>query len=326
MNAPVNALNILIAAGEPAMLAVGLTPSGHTLLIAPDVRTALSLLRTHTSQLLISDLPFSDSLDLCRAVRAQSDTADLWFLLIATRLDEAALDAARAAGVSDIAVWPIKPMDLRCRLLAAGRAIELQRELDRRMHAAAQLNADLTASNTRLQHIAITDDLTGLFNRRHALAKLNEYWSIAERYRQQLACAIIDLDHFKAVNDTYGHFVGDVVLRRVASVLTETVRTTDLVCRIGGEEFLLIFPAQGAEQILPCVDRCRSMVAAQRIVSGDDELSVTISAGVAEKMPGLTGPEELLKRADAALYEAKHAGRNCIILHGRAPSPRPLAA
>ena len=316
-------LKVLLASGEGAPVAEALTAAGHCVMRAADGPGALRLLSARCADALICDLPAAEAFELCRNVRGNSATAELWFILIATVIDAGLLEAAWRSGVSDLIPWPARPVDLLCRLLAAGRVLEIQLELDRRTRAAAQLNADLAVTNATLQRMAITDELTALFNRRHAIAKLNEYWAISERYNQPLACAILDLDHFKCVNDTYGHFVGDVVLRRIASVIMETVRSTDLVCRIGGEELLILFPAQSAQQTLPCAERCRATIAAQRIVCGEDELSVTVSIGVSEKTPALRGPEDMLKQADAALYAAKRSGRNCIICYGQ---PAPIRA
>ncbi len=164
--------------------------------------------------------------------------------------------------------------------------------------------------NRKLEKLAITDDLTGLFNRRQAMLRLEEQWSMSDRYRRPLAVAMVDIDHFKKINDTFGHDAGDIILRGIAASLKECVRTTDAVARIGGEEFLLILPYQTTEEAIVCAERCRRAVAAARFQFGGCDASVTISLGLASRRADMPQCADLLKEADQALYAAKEAGRN----------------
>ncbi len=114
------------------------------------------------------------------------------------------------------------------------------------------MNEQLNDLNQRLERLAITDDLTGLYNRRQAMHRLEEHWAVCERYQRPLAVVSLDVDHFKAINDLHGHSAGDQVLQGVAEAMRECVRTTDTVCRIGGEEFLIILPCQTTQEAEVC--------------------------------------------------------------------------
>jgi diguanylate cyclase (GGDEF)-like protein/PAS domain S-box-containing protein len=167
----------------------------------------------------------------------------------------------------------------------------------------------LREREARLEEMAIRDPLTGVFNRRHVLERLEQEIRRAQRYPASFAIALIDIDHFKQVNDTYGHLVGDAVLRGFARELSSRVRSTDVVGRFGGEEFLCIFLETGA-------DRGRTILADLRARKGLDQADsppYTFSAGLAEWKIDGTAPEELLRRADERLYEAKRGGRDRVV-------------
>ncbi len=131
-------------------------------------------------------------------------------------------------------------------------------------------------------------------------------------YGKPVSIATIDIDHFKAINDTHGHDAGDVILRRTALILRDQTRGTDIVCRVGGEEFLIIFPSQTIQEAAVCAERCRAAIEATIFTAGGKDIRATISAGVATRIPSLPQFPDLLKVADQALYAAKNSGRNKI--------------
>ncbi len=192
------------------------------------------------------------------------------------------------------------------------RAVALHDELSRQNQGSQQLNEQLTNLNHRLQKLAITDDLTGLYNRRQAMHRLEEHWAMCARYQRPVAVILIDIDHFKQVNDIHGHPTGDLVLQGVADILRRCVRGTDIVSRVGGEEFLIILPCQTLHEAQVCADRCLTTTAARAFDCAGRALHITISAGIATRRTGMQQCADMLKDADAALYAAKHAGRNCI--------------
>jgi two-component system cell cycle response regulator len=180
----------------------------------------------------------------------------------------------------------------------------------RRAHAIETTRAD----NHRLEALAQTDPLTQLVNRRALTIRLVTEMERVRRYNAPLAMLLVDLDHFKLINDTYGHLAGDDVLFSVASVLQRAVRSVDTVARYGGEEFVIVLPETGKQGAMAFAERLRDRLASQRFtISGCQDIRVTASIGVATyPTAGLDSAEDLFRAADAALYRAKGSGRNLV--------------
>jgi diguanylate cyclase (GGDEF)-like protein len=174
-----------------------------------------------------------------------------------------------------------------------------------------QLNVDLEQANGRLEQLATTDSLTGLWNRRTFFERLEQEISRVGRSDEPLSLILIDLDHFKNVNDTLGHQAGDEVLRRVGGLLQVLIRKSDMAARYGGEEMALILPGADKKSALEIAEHIRHLISAERIAVGDAPLNVTASMGVAT-IGDLREPSaaSMVEIADLALYRAKHAGRN----------------
>ena len=187
----------------------------------------------------------------------------------------------------------------------------------------APLTASLHAS--RNWEIAVTDELSGLYSRRYFETRFAEEWERSRRYGAPLSVALFDLDHFKKLNDTLGHGAGDAAIRRFGEILKAAVRSSDLACRYGGEEFAVLFPETAARSALAVADRVRRNVEREPFVSGEP-FRVTVSAGVADTQDlDSEDRHALLVRADQALYYAKDSGRNRARLHSarvRAASAR----
>jgi diguanylate cyclase (GGDEF)-like protein len=166
---------------------------------------------------------------------------------------------------------------------------------------------------TQAEQLATIDALTGLSNRRHFFTTALHGLALARRQRSQLTAAMLDIDHFKQVNDTHGHHVGDQVIRAVAQRLAHVIRTTDILGRYGGEEFALILPDTSAEGAAVLTERLRAAISDRPIETDAGPLIVTISIGVAEHAADQSDVETLLSVADAALYQAKRAGRNRVV-------------
>lgn len=181
---------------------------------------------------------------------------------------------------------------------------DMTRELNKK-------NRQLAAANETITRLMMTDPLTGLANRRHLAEMLDRELSLARRSTRPLAALMTDIDHFKSINDTYGHGMGDQVLKQVAQILRDACRKEDIVARYGGEEFIVILPDSGAGAAADCAERMRSAIAGATF-SGIDR-SITASFGVTVFTPADT-EDDFLKRADAALYEAKAAGRNRVVV------------
>lgn len=187
--------------------------------------------------------------------------------------------------------------------------LELNRTLEERV---AERTRELQEANLRLEDMALTDVLTGLPNRRYAMSELVKYWNESVQNGTRLACMMIDADGFKQINDTYGHDAGDEVLRQLSKNLRYTMRTDDLVCRLGGDEFLIICPKTSMEGALQAAELMRKAIAALRIPAGAGVWSGSVSVGVAARTSHMVEPEDLLKTADEGVYIAKRNGRNCV--------------
>ena len=187
---------------------------------------------------------------------------------------------------------------------------------------ATRMIRQIRESMARIEELAVTDELTGVYNRRHAFERFGGELAKVRRGGPPLSCLVIDFDHFKRINDEYGHAAGDAVLRGVAAALRDALRPYDILARLGGEEFLVILPGIGPEEVLPVAERLRQIVSGTSIVFGPARtpLAVTVSIGIATSTGGTEDVGALLSRADLALYAAKKAGRNRCI-QGVEPAP-----
>jgi diguanylate cyclase len=174
------------------------------------------------------------------------------------------------------------------------------------------LAAEVARTNRRLAKIGRTDELTGLANRRQGFAVADAELARHRRSGRPALLVLLDIDHFKRINDRYGHPVGDDVLRRVASVLTECTRASDTQVRCGGDEFMLVLPEADLESIDEMSQRMRVQLAAS-VAEIDPHLRCTLSMGVARAHSEMVDVEDWIQQADAALYRAKAAGRDCVI-------------
>ena len=190
------------------------------------------------------------------------------------------------------------------------RAAQLKLDYEYSKQTLLQKQMEIDLVVTQAREVASTDALTFLPNRRQILGDLQREVMVANRYHTPLSVSMLDVDHFKVINDTYGHAVGDLVLRQVASYLRDNVRNPDLVGRYGGEEFLVVLPQTALESASEQAERlCRSL-RETAIPNGDKGIHVTISVGVAQYQIDQEDWQRLLARADSALYDAKAAGRD----------------
>ena len=184
---------------------------------------------------------------------------------------------------------------------------------------------DLIRNAELLEKLATIDSMTGLYNRRHFLTLAEAEWSRFQRYQRPLSMLMIDIDHFKSVNDRYGHAVGDQAIISVATACQQGKRASDAVGRLGGEEFAVLLPETDQAQAAIVAERIRESIAGHVLSVHDVQFKLTISVGIAAATASMSGIDALLRAADQALYQAKSDGRNCLACWSPPPAPR-LAA
>lgn len=312
-------LRILAVDDDPItlkLLATLLGKLGHNVQTAINGADALGKIVDFDPQLVITDwmMPELDGVALCRALRATRFGQHVYFIILTALEDEEHLVEAFEAGVDDYIVKPLNSRVLGARLRAGQRILRLQREVALEWEKTRRFSEELIATNRRLQEAALTDPLTGLHNRRHAMERLEQVWSTARRTDRPAACLMVDLDRFKTINDRYGHATGDAALCHAAAILQQTVRAGDVVCRMGGEEFLVICPDTGLQSAANLAERIRTTLEASPFELANEKYILTTSIGVAQMEKSTASQEQLLHEADQALYFAKAGGRNRVAL------------
>jgi diguanylate cyclase (GGDEF)-like protein len=289
---------------------------GHTVVTAKNGLEGLGKVADFKPQLIITDwvMPEMDGIEFCKALRQNPAAKDIYVVIVTAQVSTEQLVEAFEAGADDYINKPLNFKVLGARLRAGQRVVQLQEELEFDRRQLRRFAAELEASNQHLQQLALTDVLTELPNRRNANEQLDREWAIAERTGRPLSCMMIDIDYFKLINDTYGHNAGDDVLKQLANVLRTTVRKQDMVCRLGGEEFLVICPDSPPENAFQYAERLRLSVAASNIHSdAAPNIRITVSIGLAYKHRELLNVDMLMQLADKRLYAAKAGGRNKIV-------------
>jgi diguanylate cyclase (GGDEF)-like protein len=288
---------------------------GHHVHTAQDGKTALARAVSVRPQIIVSDwiMPGIDGVSLCRALRDTEEGQQMYFIILSALEQDDQLVEAFESGVDDYLTKPFTPRVLAARLRAGQRVIRLQEEARRDSENMRRFAAELAVANRRLQQAALTDPLTGLPNRRYGMERLEQEWAAGSRSQRPMSCLVIDLDRFKEVNDSYGHDIGDLVLRQAAATLRKEARAEDVICRMGGEEFLVIAPDTNLAAAIHLAERLRAAVSRTRFTSGPVSHVGTVSIGVAQREAAMVRVDELIKVADDGLYEAKRAGRDRVV-------------
>ena len=309
---------VLVVDDDRAMLALltaMLKSTGHTVYVARNGVEAMAQVEKHKPQLIITDwmMPEMDGLTLCRKLRERPEWRDIYMIVMTAQEDPDKLVEAFEAGADDYLVKPIIQKIFFSRLRAGLRVVKLQEELAADREQLLRLSTDLAEANEGLQLLALTDALTALPNRRAAMERVEQEWALTKRGNRNFSCMMVDVDFFKSINDRFGHPVGDLVLKKVASVLRQVARAQDMVCRYGGEEFLVICPDTDVVEGSLCAERLRQSVMACQVQSGVHNIKVTVSIGLAERVAGMSSLEEVLSLSDQRLYMAKQTGRNKVV-------------
>lgn len=281
----------------------------------PDGRAALEAIERVRPQLVLADwmMPEMDGVELCRQTRARCAAGTLdftYFVLLTGRSEKQQVVTGLEAGADDYLTKPYDARELLARVRAGLRLSALQRQLTQRNGELLRANDEVLELNKRLEALANTDGLTGLCNRRYFFERFEQAWNQSRREERALGCIMLDIDHFKRVNDTFGHAAGDVVLKAAARICRDAVRSYDLVGRIGGEEFCtLVFPTEAAG-VPQLAERIRTALESASIPFDTRALNITASLGVALADTRHATPQQLIEHADALLYRAKQNGRN----------------
>jgi two-component system, cell cycle response regulator len=296
-------MKILIAEDDIVsrrLLQATLTKWGYEVVAACDGTQAWELLQDHQSpKLVVLDwmMPGLDGLEICRKVRGQISKPYTYILLLTAKGQRGDLITALDAGADDFISKPFDPHELKGRLRAGERIVDLQDELIK--------------TREELHYLATHDSLTRLLNRPAVLGELHRALARASRQGNSTAIAMADLDHFKAINDTYGHSIGDAVLCEISRRMAISLRPYDTVGRYGGEEFLVVFEGCNSADGIQLAERLRKGISEEKIHVGDALISATISLGVAATGTWKTeDANSLIRVADVALYKAKNSGRN----------------
>ena len=272
----------------------------HTTVIEANPQEALFRLADQQFDLLVIslDLQGVDGLRLCGQVRSLERTRNLPILIIVNPEDKARLMRGLDMGVNDYMVRPICANEMMARV---------NTQIRRKKYADYLRNC----LETRVE-LAVTDALTGLHNRHYLETHLKTLFEDARSRSKNLALLMTDIDFFKSVNDSFGHDVGDNVLKEFARRIKANIRSIDLACRIGGEEFVIVMPDTSLTECYKIAERLRKAIETEAFVSGqqDNALEITTSIGITALDPSVTSLEQLLKKADKALYCAKRDGRN----------------
>jgi two-component system, cell cycle response regulator len=272
---------------------------GHKVITLLESGSMGDLAKERTDVLLVSLLSKSfDPLKLCAHFKTNEITRSVSILLICDPLERAKAVKGLEIGASDMIMSPVDPQELIARVRTQTRRSRYVEILRERVDKGLELS--------------VIDQLTGLYNRRFMTNQLQQFMHRAVVGSRPLSVMMLDIDHFKKINDTYGHQAGDEVLQEIADRLRQNVRPMDIACRPGGEEFLVILPDTPGDLACAAAERVRRAIAAEpfRVLSDSRQVAVTVSAGVSNLKGANDTMAEFLSRADSALYQAKSAGRN----------------
>ncbi|MFO8082764.1 MAG: diguanylate cyclase [Desulfobacterales bacterium] len=264
---------------------------------------AFELFKKQFFPIVLSDwmMPEMDGLELCRAIRSTQSLGYVFIILLTARDSKEDIIAGLEAGADDYLAKPFNPEELNARIKTGMRILTLERSLKK--------------ATEELKKLSVTDPLTGCYNKGYLNERLPKDIKYALRYRHPLSLILCDIDHFKNVNDTFGHQAGDVVLKRFTDCIKQSCRfKLDWLARYGGEEFILILPETDVEGAGTLGERLRNNISRLKIIFDNQEISITASFGITgfdhQKTIKKISSEALISKADQLLYQAKQEGRN----------------
>lgn len=292
-----------------ALLEAHLNQWGHEPVTCDDGEQAWQHLKQPTGPrvaVLDWDMPKMQGIEVCRELRSLKDHHYVYVILLTAKNSKEELVQGLDSGADDYMVKPFNPFELKVRLRAATRIVQLQE--------------DLLLSLRQAQNRAKQDELTRVWNRSAILEALGKELERSKRERTSLGVLMADVDHFKQVNDSHGHVVGDRMLYRIATFIRQSLRVYDSLGRYGGDEFLAVLPNCGEAEALKLAERVRKAVTAEPYWSNGQRIACTVSIGVTSvSQAGSTEVSSVIRAADQALYDAKNKGRNCAAIQRITP-------
>jgi len=295
-------INLLIAEDDKVIRKIiekAASTLDYNVLIVKDGNEAQDILNREEIDIAVLDwmLPGMEGIDLCRMIRSRENSTYTYIILLTSKIDQDDLIEGFSAGADDYVRKPFNSHELIARIKTGKRIIDLQNQLL------------VTQEQLRLQ--ATHDGLTGLLNRNSILDILETEFERSTRSGSPLGMIMADIDHFKKINDTYGHQAGDEVLKSVASLLKGVVRNYDRVGRYGGEEFIILLPDCNKNTLERIADRLKGRITSEKYLVNGKNLNITISMGISVSGgEEIRSPEAMILRSDNALYKAKRDGRN----------------
>lgn len=284
-----------------------LEKSGYETIWAKDGTSALKLAGTQKVDVILLDLilPDINGNEVCRWLKLKDDTRGIPIIMLTVKDTLTDKVAGLEGGADDYLPKPFSEVELNARIYACLRTKSLQDELRQR-------NQQLEGLLAKVEIMACTDHLTGVYNRRRFEAVFDKEFKMSIRYNTPLSCIITDIDYFKRINDFYGHHTGDVVLKEVAKLITQSIREVDTVARWGGEEFIILLPRTSIEGAQPIALRILATISEHKMPSIPQE-RITVSIGIGGiPNESIDSMDKLIQVADTALSEAKRNGRNRI--------------
>lgn len=292
---------------------------GHETISLNRASEAVEILKTDQEiSLLITDwiMPEMDGLSLCKLARELKRDKYLSIILLTSRSEKEALIEGLNSGADAFLNKPLDFAELQAHLKVIQRIIYLENQLATQLDDLKKAHSNLQLALAKIEEIAHIDELTKIPNRRSIMEYLENEITRVKRYSSNLSVFILDIDHFKKVNDTYGHLVGDFVLKECAKILSENIRKIDRVGRYGGEEFLGVLPETSLNEALQVAERIRMQVQSKEIITEYNfSINITVSIGVVQFIKNTDTSISLLSRADSALYKAKEGGRNRVCIN-----------
>jgi diguanylate cyclase (GGDEF)-like protein len=308
----IDSFPILIVEDDPVArkrLKITLLKAGHTVTSVENGRQALELYEKEFFPIVLTDwiMPEMDGLELCRCLRTNNFPGYVYIIILTAKDSKESIISGLDAGADDYITKPFHSAELQVRLKTAIRILEMEK--------------DFKLVNEKIRTLSITDPLTGCYNRAYISERLPKEIKKARRYQHPLSVVMCDLDHFKQVNDEYGHHIGDCLIKEFVNSTLESIRDdTDWLARYGGEEFLIVVPETDYRGAYIMAERLRTEICRESVKIEQHQILYTVSFGISGFLPSMKNPEispdMMIGKADEYLYQCKQQGRNLVIAGG----------